>query len=164
MMAALVVLLGWASVYANARVYLLPARPAWNSLQTTLEFSLTCLILGPLFVLQYPGSNQLLRALSAAALAQLVNLAGKYVRFKKSQGSSSTRLPNYLAGFLRPYVLWRLALGFTGAALCLTGYSAIAFAVLLVSELFGRLVVLRQCSSYEHRLKIPRHEGGCLAC
>ena len=71
-------------------------------------------------------------------LAQLVNLAGKYVRFKKSQCFELNASAHLLGGILRPYVLWRLTLGFTGAALCLTGYSAIAFAVLLVSELLGR--------------------------
>lgn len=51
----LVVLLGLAGVYASARIYLVPARPAWNSPRTPLRFFLTGFILGPLFALVVYG-------------------------------------------------------------------------------------------------------------
>jgi len=47
----LVVLLGLAGVYASAKIYLVPARPAWNTIRTPLRFFLTGFILGPLFAL-----------------------------------------------------------------------------------------------------------------
>jgi len=43
--------LGLAGVYASAMIYLVPARPAWNTLRTPLRFFLSGFILGPLFAL-----------------------------------------------------------------------------------------------------------------
>lgn len=45
----LVALLGMAGVYASAKIYMVPARPAWNTVRTPLRFFLTGFILGPLF-------------------------------------------------------------------------------------------------------------------
>ncbi len=42
-------LLGMAGVFASAKIYRVPARPAWNSIRTPLRFFLTGFILGPLF-------------------------------------------------------------------------------------------------------------------
>lgn len=47
----MVALLGLAGVYASAKIYLVPARPAWNTVRTPLRFFLTGFILGPLFAL-----------------------------------------------------------------------------------------------------------------
>jgi DMSO reductase iron-sulfur subunit len=44
-----VALLGMAGIFASAKIYLVPARPAWNTLRTPLRFFLTGFILGPLF-------------------------------------------------------------------------------------------------------------------
>jgi formate dehydrogenase iron-sulfur subunit len=46
---ALVVLSGFAGVYASAKLYLVPARPAWNTIRTPLRFFLTGFVTGPLF-------------------------------------------------------------------------------------------------------------------
>ena len=43
-------LLGFAGVTASAFIYLVPARPAWNSKSTLADFYLTGLLLGPLFL------------------------------------------------------------------------------------------------------------------
>jgi DMSO reductase anchor subunit len=40
-----------AGVFASAKIYQVPARPAWNTVRTPLRFFLTGLILGPLFSL-----------------------------------------------------------------------------------------------------------------
>ena len=48
---ALVALAGMAGIYASAKIYLVPARPAWNTIRTPLRFFLTGFILGPLFSL-----------------------------------------------------------------------------------------------------------------
>lgn len=48
---ALVAFLGMAGVYASAKIYLVPARPAWNTVRTPIRFFLTGFILGPLFAL-----------------------------------------------------------------------------------------------------------------
>lgn len=43
--------LGMAGIFASAKIYLVPARPAWNTVRTPLRFFLTGFILGPLFAL-----------------------------------------------------------------------------------------------------------------
>lgn len=48
---AMVVFFGLYGVYASAKIYLVPARPAWNTIRTPLRFFLTGFILGPLFSL-----------------------------------------------------------------------------------------------------------------
>jgi len=45
----IVALSGMAGIYASAKIYLVPARPAWNTIRTPLRFFLTGFILGPLF-------------------------------------------------------------------------------------------------------------------
>ncbi|MBI3313789.1 MAG: hypothetical protein HYZ83_06100, partial [Candidatus Omnitrophica bacterium] len=52
---ALVVISGLAGVYASAKIYLVPARPAWNTPRTPLRFFLTGFMLGPLFALVVYG-------------------------------------------------------------------------------------------------------------
>lgn len=58
---AAVVILGLAGVYASAKIYLVPARPAWNTVRTPLRFFLTGFILGPLFALVVYGFYGLLQ-------------------------------------------------------------------------------------------------------
>lgn len=53
---ALVVVSGLAGVYTSAKIYLVPARPAWNTIRTPLRFFLTGFILGPLFTLVVYGA------------------------------------------------------------------------------------------------------------
>lgn len=55
LLGALVVLTGLAGVYASAKIYLVPARPAWNTVRTPLRFFLTGFILGPHFALVVYG-------------------------------------------------------------------------------------------------------------
>ncbi len=66
-------LLGAAGVYASARLYLVPARPVWNSKRTPLTFFATVAATGPLLALLCLNRSQLepawivaLMALSAA--------------------------------------------------------------------------------------------------
>jgi formate dehydrogenase iron-sulfur subunit len=47
----LVSAVGLLGVYASAKIYLVPARPAWNTIRTPLRFFLTGFVLGPLFAL-----------------------------------------------------------------------------------------------------------------
>jgi len=47
----LVALFGMVGIFASAKIYLVPARPSWNTVRTPLRFFLTGFILGPLFSL-----------------------------------------------------------------------------------------------------------------
>jgi len=65
----LTVLLGLAGVTASACIYRVPARPAWNTRYTLLQFNLTAAILGPLFAAAaVAGPNRWL-AMAAASMA-----------------------------------------------------------------------------------------------
>ncbi len=69
LLGAAVVLTGLAGVYASAKIYMVPARPAWNTIRTPLRFFLTGFILGPLFALvvySLYGVLQIHEPLSAA--------------------------------------------------------------------------------------------------
>ncbi len=51
---------GLAGTYCSARIYMIPARPAWNTWRTMVDFFLTALVLGPLAVAVIDGRNELL--------------------------------------------------------------------------------------------------------
>ncbi len=48
---------GMAGIFASAKIYLVPARPSWNTIRTPLRFFLTGFILGPLFSLVLYGAH-----------------------------------------------------------------------------------------------------------
>lgn len=50
-LSSLVVIFGFAGVYSSARIYMVPARPSWNTPRTLVNFAATCFLLGPLMAL-----------------------------------------------------------------------------------------------------------------
>ena len=66
---ALTVALGLAGVTASACIYRVPARPAWNSRFTVLQFNLTAAILGPLFAAAAVAGATPWLAIGAASMA-----------------------------------------------------------------------------------------------
>ena len=84
-------LLGLAGVTASACIYLVRARPAWNTKHTIAEFYLTGALLGPLLVASLGVGDRrwLVTAAVAAAGAQLLNQA---VRFFWMTASDSFEL------------------------------------------------------------------------
>jgi len=77
---ALTSLLGAAGVTASACIYLVPARPAWNSKHTVAGFFLTAMLLGPLLAasLGIGDRRWLSIAIVAATAGHLLNKAGKF--------------------------------------------------------------------------------------
>ncbi len=51
LLGSLVVFSGTAGVFCSAKIYMVPARPSWNTPKTLIRFFLTALTLGPLFTL-----------------------------------------------------------------------------------------------------------------
>jgi DMSO reductase iron-sulfur subunit len=47
----LILICGWAGVYSSARIYMVPARPSWNTPRTLVNFFATGFLLGPLMAL-----------------------------------------------------------------------------------------------------------------
>src|SRR5437016_114994 len=84
-------LLGLAGVTASACIYLVRARPAWNTKHTIAEFYLTGALLGPLLVASLGVGDRrwLVAAAVAAAGAQLLN---QVVRFFWMTASDSFEL------------------------------------------------------------------------
>lgn len=84
-------LLGLCGVTASACIYLVRARPAWNSRHTIAEFHLTGGLLGPLFVASFGVGDRgwMVAAATAAAGAQLLNQA---IRFFWMTASDSFEL------------------------------------------------------------------------
>jgi formate dehydrogenase iron-sulfur subunit len=65
----LTVVLGLTGVTASACIYRVPARPAWNTRYTLLQFNLTAAILGPLFAAAAVAGPSRWLAIAAASMA-----------------------------------------------------------------------------------------------
>jgi Fe-S-cluster-containing dehydrogenase component/DMSO reductase anchor subunit len=87
----LTVLLGLAGVTASACIYRVPARPAWNTRYTLVQFNLTAAILGPLFAAAAVAGPSRWLAIAAASMAgaQATVFA---LRFFRSVASDSLEL------------------------------------------------------------------------
>jgi formate dehydrogenase iron-sulfur subunit len=138
----LTALLGASGITASACIYLVPARPAWNSKHTIADFFLTGAIVGPQFAANIGvGPGRLLILITvAAASAQLLNNALRFLRLNASdifELQSSARL---LSTVLASRFLLRGALLIAGgiALPLLSSGLAAAFAVALAGEILGR--------------------------
>ena len=138
----LTALFGAAGITASAFIYLVPARPSWNSKFTIADFFLTGALLGPLFALDIGlGNNGLLRWIAvAAASAQLLNQALKFLRLIASDSfelqASARLLSTKLA---RPLLLRGALLLAGGIALPLAG-SRLALLIALPTALAGEIL------------------------
>lgn len=137
---AVTLLLGASGVTASAFIYLVPARPAWNSKHTLAEFYLTALLLGPLFLaaagLKVPG----LRWIAIAAGAcQLLNQGLKLLWLARSDTHELRASARLFSGKLEGWFLLRLALLLAGGVLLpLDGSAVDAFLTALAGEILGR--------------------------
>jgi Fe-S-cluster-containing dehydrogenase component/DMSO reductase anchor subunit len=105
---AVTVLLGLAGVTASACIYRVPARPAWNTWYTLLQFNLTAAVLGPLFAaaLGLDAPDRLALAAAIAASAALVLLAIRFLRLTASDTPELRGTARLLSTVLaRPFVL-----------------------------------------------------------
>ncbi len=86
------ILCGAVGVICSARIYMVPARPAWNSRYTIAEFFFTGLLLGPLFVLALDTQTLagfdriwIARAAVIGASAQLLTQVLKFLWLARSE-------------------------------------------------------------------------------
>lgn len=127
---------GTLGVLSSAFIYLVPARPAWNSWTTLAEFGLTGFLLGPLLAFSILGRNEPAVTVFAAALILAVGVA-KWIRLARSvefEQRSSARL---LIHDLRRILLLRAALLAAGVA-ALYANPWLALALLVAEEIAGR--------------------------
>lgn len=62
-LSVLVLFFGFAGVYSSARIYMVPARPSWNTPRTLLNFMATGFLLGPLMALVVYAWNAKVRSI-----------------------------------------------------------------------------------------------------
>ncbi|HTM38487.1 MAG TPA: DmsC/YnfH family molybdoenzyme membrane anchor subunit [Terriglobales bacterium] len=141
----LTALLGAGGITASACIYLVRARPAWNSKHTIADFFLTASILGPLFAANISaGSGRLLALIAVAgASAQLLNNALRFLRLNASESFERQSTARLLSTVLASRFLLRGALLVAGGiALPLLSAAhlglALALALALGGELLGR--------------------------
>jgi DMSO reductase anchor subunit len=112
----LTALLGVGGITASACIYLVRARPAWDSKHTVVDFFLTGSVLGPLFAANIGvGSGRLLLLISvAAASAQLLNNALRFLRLNASDSFERQSTARLLSTVLASRFLLRGALLIAG--------------------------------------------------
>jgi formate dehydrogenase iron-sulfur subunit len=131
-------LLGLAGITASAFIYLVPARPAWNSKHTLLDFHLTAWLLGPLFLATLGAPITPMLTLAAAA-AQLLNLVTRLIALTCSEEFELRASARLLGNDLKSRLSARIALLILGGlVLPVLHYPAAALLVATAGELLGR--------------------------
>ena len=123
---------GLAGVYASARLYIVPGRPAWHTPLTIVRFFATALALGA------PVTGHLRLAavgLTIALAATALNWARLAINPTRAwRGAVRLELR-----WFRRWTISRWVIGLVGCAAALAGWPAeVVFAALAVSELIGR--------------------------
>jgi formate dehydrogenase iron-sulfur subunit len=141
---ALTAMFGVAGITASAFIYLVPARPAWNTNFTIADFFLTGGLLGPLFA-AFIGVSQgrtLLLFASIGGAAQLLNHALRFFRLSASDTFELHASARLLATALAfPALLCAALLLIGGIALPLMGSKftgLLAFPIAFTGEIIGR--------------------------
>lgn len=137
---------GLFGVYCSARVYMVPARPAWNSRHTLFEFFATAITLGPLLVRAAGIHHYRAFAIAAAAGAStqlVIQIAKLFWLAQGVEGSENHLSASLLIDRLRKTFLMRLALLLVGGIILPlasdnTGILVLALLLALSGELMGR--------------------------
>ncbi|HWC12264.1 MAG TPA: DmsC/YnfH family molybdoenzyme membrane anchor subunit [Acidimicrobiales bacterium] len=124
------VLLGAAGVYASGRLYLVPARPVWNSRRTLVSFFATGLSVGPLVTLfcldraqvDPPWIALLLGAAGTGTLLQLAVHAHLVRTVRGREDRQHRGTATLLGGRFRDLVAARLVLAGTGLTLLVSAF------------------------------------------
>jgi DMSO reductase anchor subunit len=141
---ALTAALGILGVTASACIYLVRARPAWNTKRTVAEFYLSAALLGPLFAASLGATEKrLLWVTVVAAIAQLFNMASKFLWLTRSDVFELQASARLFSTALASGLQLRIALLICGGIvlpLLLPGRIAIsiALAIALAGEFLGR--------------------------
>lgn len=137
-LSALAAFLGFAGVTASAWIYLVPARPAWNSKRTPIDFYLTALLVGPLFL----GVLGIRTPAVAVVLAGATQFLTQVLKLLVLAGSDEFELrasARLLTQDLRYALAARFGLLISGGmVLPFLGWPVVAFALALAGELLSR--------------------------
>ena len=143
---ALACFCGLLGIYCSARVYMVPARPAWNSRYTPLDFFATALALGPLLARAAGIQQYRVFAVAAAAGASIqlvIQIAKLFWLAQATEGSENHLSASLLVDRLRKPFLLRLALLLIGGVILplisdSAGIVVLALLLAFSSELIGR--------------------------
>jgi DMSO reductase anchor subunit len=131
-------LLGVGGITASSFIYLVPARPAWDSKHTVIDFHLTAWLLGPLFLAALGGRVPEMLPLAAAS-AQLLNLVMRLVELATSDEFELRASARLFGNDLKNRLIVRIALLITGGiVLPLMHLPTAALLVAIAGELLGR--------------------------
>ena len=134
-------LCGLAGVFCSARIYFVPARPAWHTRYTFAEFFSTCVLLGPLFVHTLEPAHTVApgRLAAAGGVAQLATQVLKFLWLARSDQFELRGSSLLLAGRFQLAFLARLTMLVASIVLALSSLPApAALAVAVCGELLGR--------------------------
>jgi formate dehydrogenase iron-sulfur subunit len=142
---ATTLLFGATGILASACIYLVRARPAWDTKHTVVEFFLTAALLGSLLSASVGEGHRrsLLYVVAIAAGLQLLNQAVRFFWLTSSDVFELKATSCLLSTMLAPALLWRGALLLAGGVvlplLFPTAWGAVASLCLaLGSEILGR--------------------------
>jgi len=142
---ALTFIAGIVGVTCSARIYSVPARPAWFSGYTIAEFYSTVVLLGPLFVQSLDGGAPawVRSAAIAGASSQLITQLLKFLWLSRSEVFELRASSLLLSGRLQnPFVIRLAVLAVAGVVLPLVASRGpiigVAFAGALAGEWLGR--------------------------
>lgn len=122
---------GVAGVYASARLYVVPGRPAWNTPLTVVRFFATAAALGPAL------TGRPLVAAAGAAVA-LGATAANWLRLRRNRTQAWLGAVRLELRWFRPWTLARWAVTVVGATAALAGWPVLALVLLAAGELVGR--------------------------
>jgi DMSO reductase iron-sulfur subunit len=140
-------MLGILGVTASACIYLVPARPAWNTKHTLADFYLTAAVLGPLFARSIGAAGDyhrwLLGAIVISTGAQLLNQVSRFFWFVRSDAFELQASARLMSSVLASRFLLRAALLIAGGIalpLFFPGRlgNSLALATALAGEVLGR--------------------------
>ena len=123
---------GAAGVFASARLYVVPGRPAWHTPITVVRFFATALALGPIVTGLRPVA-------AAGVLLGLAATAGNWWRLSRNADRSWSGSVDLELRWFRSATVVRFLSAFAAVAvLVLGGPLAVAFVLAATAELLGR--------------------------
>ena len=139
----LTLLSGALGVLCSAKLYMVRARPAWNSAYTLAEFFSTALLLGALFIrVMHPGEAWIGWAVVSGGAAQLITQALKFLWMSRSDIFELRASSLLLSGLLRRHFLIRCGVLITVIVIALKTPSVVEAVGMLslafIGEVLGR--------------------------
>jgi anaerobic dimethyl sulfoxide reductase subunit C len=145
-------IIGVIAIFSSAKIYMIPAIPAWDGVSTIFAFFLTSLLLGPLYVASFLAiRGELIVNITGLSILTLVITAVVMVGYFSSLLTGLPEAVQSAALTFKHVFFWiRIILFMAASALLFLSYKnskwrnvkiySAAFAVLFISEFLGRVL------------------------